>query len=121
MNIRKFIALAMSNGGGSYCLFTGECNPTEGFMVSLKGHENSVEEITFENVQEYFSRNAHLLTMPDHYFGLWKNGDEWVMDVSVNETDLHRAIELGDANDQKALWDCANNVEVWIQKIKNVG
>jgi hypothetical protein len=118
MNMRKFILTALTNGGGSYNLFTGETDPPDGYMVSLKGHEQRVDKIDWEVVRNYVSNHAFALTRPDAYFGLWES-DQWVMDVSINELDLNKAIELAIEHDQETIWDCAAKQVIQIKGAGN--
>ena len=59
-------------------------------------------------------------TISGDYVGVWTNPESGVMylDRSVWVSDLDNAIALGKAQGQLAIWDCANETEVWLTKLK---
>lgn len=99
--------------GFSYNINTGDHNPDHGFMVSIKGYEETAPSgcdlIAFG--RSYFLRHAEQLADPNYYMGCWVNAGRFVFDISENIQFLETAIELGSANNQLAIWDCASGSE----------
>ena len=54
-------------------------------------------------------------TLDGNYVGVWTNPetDEVFCDRSVWVADLDTAITLGKQQGQLAIWDCANEKEIW--------
>lgn len=113
MNLRTFMTYAEENNGGSYCILTGESNPKNGYMVSV-GTEGNYDSLNHENMREFISLNTPELFRPDRYFGIWRNGDTWTFDVSINLADLDKARKTGKKHSQKAIWDCENGCEIFL-------
>ena len=99
--------------GFSYNINTGDHNPDQGFMVSIKGYEETAPSgcdlIAFG--RSYFLRHAEQLADPNYYMGCWVNAGRFVFDISENIQFLETAIELGNMNNQEAIWDCASGSE----------
>ena len=57
-------------------------------------------------------------TMTGDYVGVWTNPESGVMylDRSVWVADVNDAIDLGNYAGQLAIWDCANDTEIWLAK-----
>jgi hypothetical protein len=99
--------------GFSYNINTGDHNPDQGFMVSIKGYEETAPSgcdlIAFG--RSYFLRHAEQLADPNYYMGCWVNAGRFVFDISENIQFLETAIVLGQHHDQEAIWDCASGSE----------
>lgn len=85
---------------GTYLNVNGQfvlSHPTSGYWVGI--HETTLAD-----------------TLDGQYVGVWTNPVSGVTyyDRSVWVADLNDAIELGKAKDQLAIWDIANEVEVWL-------
>ena len=99
--------------GFSYNINTGDHNPDQGFMVSIKGYEETAPSgcdlIAFG--RSYFLRHAEQLADPNYYMGCWVNAGRFVFDISENVQTKEVAIVLGQHHDQEAIWDCASGSE----------
>jgi hypothetical protein len=99
--------------GFSYNINTGDHNPDQGFMVSIKGYEETAPSgcdlIAFG--RSYFLRHAVQLADPNYYMGCWVNAGRFVFDISENVQTKEVAIQLGSMNNQEAIWDCASGSE----------
>lgn len=99
--------------GFSYNINTGDHNPDQGFMVSIKGYEETAPSgcdlIAFG--RSYFLRHAEQLADPNYYMGCWVNAGRFVFDISENVQTKEVAIELGNMNNQQIIWDCASGSE----------
>ena len=99
--------------GFSYNINTGDHNPDQGFMVSIKGYEETAPSgcdlIAFG--RSYFLRHAEQLADPNYYMGCWVNAGRFVFDISENVQTKEVAIALGEHHDQEAIWDCASGSE----------
>lgn len=120
MNLPQFISTAQQNGGGSYNLYTGEVNPSSGYMVALP-FEAIHSEVNKDNVLQYILQNAETLSAVNRFFGLWFDNEKWYFDVSENVSKLSDAIRLGMAFDQLAIWDCENGVSIELPKRQTAG
>jgi hypothetical protein len=99
--------------GFSYNINTGDHNPDQGFMVSIKGYEETAPSgcdlIAFG--RSYFLRHAEQLADPNYYMGCWVNAGRFIFDISENVQTKEVAIVLGKHHDQEAIWDCASGSE----------
>ena len=99
--------------GFSYNINTGDHNPDHGFMVSIKGYEETAPSgcdlIAFG--RSYFLRHAEQLADPNYYMGCWVNAGRFIFDISENVQTKEVAIVLGQHHDQEAIWDCASGSE----------
>lgn len=99
--------------GFSYNINTGDQNPDQGYMVSIKGYEETAPSgcdlIAFG--RSYFLRHAEQLADPNYYMGCWVNAGRFVFDISENVQTKEVAIALGQHHDQEAIWDCASGSE----------
>ena len=99
--------------GFSYNINTGQHNPDKGYMVSIKGYEETApigcDLIAFG--RSYFLRHAEQLADPNYYMGCWVNAGRFVFDISENVQTKEIAIELGSMNNQQAIWDCQSGSE----------
>ena len=99
--------------GFSYNINNGDSNPDQGFMVSIKGYEETAPSgcdlIAFG--RSYFLRHAEQLADPNYYMGCWVNAGRFVFDISENIQTKEIAIELGSMNNQQIIWDCQSGSE----------
>ena len=99
--------------GFSYNINTGDHNPDQGFMVSIKGYEETAPSgcdlIAFG--RSYFLRHAEQLADPNYYMGCWVNAGRFIFDISENVQTKEVALVLGRYHDQEAIWDCASGSE----------
>lgn len=102
-----------NNVGFSYNINNGDSNPDHGYMVSRAGHEEIVPQgadiVAYG--KHYFLRHAETLAEDNAYMGCWFDGSNFVFDISENVQTKEVAIELGSANNQQAIWDCASGSE----------
>jgi len=102
-----------NNVGFSYNINNGDSNPDHGYMVSRAGHEEIVPQgadlVAYG--KHYFLRHAETLAEDNAYMGCWFDGSNFVFDISENVQTKEVAIELGSANNQLAIWDCASGSE----------
>ena len=84
---------------------------TSGFMVSLPATETQVPVSGLDT--EIFYRLCNLYEDWAVYhqcnWGIWLNDGKLYFDLSVNIPELDKALEVGVANQQLAIWDCANS------------
>ena len=99
--------------GFSYNINTGQHNPDKGFMVSIKGYEETAPSgcdlIAFG--RSYFLRHAVQLADPNYYMGCWVNAGRFIFDISENVQTKEVALVLGRYHDQEAIWDCQSGSE----------
>jgi hypothetical protein len=102
-----------NNVGFSYNINNGDSNPDHGYMVSRAGHEEIVPQgadlVAYG--KHYFLRHAETLAEDNAYMGCWFDGSNFVFDISENIQFLETAIQLGETNNQQAIWDCASGSE----------
>lgn len=106
--------------GFSYNIYNGECNPQTGYMVALRGFQREVtkSESIVQTGREYMLNYAEMLVNTDNFMGCWVADDRVMFDVSIHLNDLTDAIRQADINEQEAIWDCANNVEIYLDSPK---
>lgn len=99
--------------GFSYNINNGDSNPDKGYMVSVKGYEETAPSgcdlVAFG--RSYFLRHSEHLANPHYYMGCWVDAGRFVFDISENVQFLETAIELGKTNEQDAIWDCTSGSE----------
>lgn len=102
-----------NNVGFSYNINNGDSNPDHGYMVSRAGHEEIVPQgadlVAYG--KHYFLRHAETLAEDNAYMGCWFDGSNFVFDISENVQTKEVAIQLGETNNQLAIWDCASGSE----------
>ena len=94
----------VENDGISYNVVTDSEPSRSGYMVSLQDHER-IAPLTPLEIDKYLSDKESVLNSEDVFFGAWKDGDNYVYDVSVRVFSREVAIKLGIANNQKAIYD----------------
>lgn len=91
---------------------TGEM-PTKGYMVSIPGHTQIVDHATPELVAQYASAHADALKEPGAHIGGWTDETgKTYLDVSHNVMNRARAVKLGVAHNQKAIWDVKRSADI---------
>lgn len=111
-NLLTIINLIRLDNGVTYSLNTGETNPPDGYMVSISKHERRIKTIDEDVIRDYLREKAHLLTPPNRYFGVWLDGDEYVLDISEKAETRDIAVFLGKRRKQKAIWDNSRKDEI---------
>ena len=111
-NLINFKNSIIKDGGASYNLLTGEFNPREGYMVSIKDHELIIpydpEGLQYE-ISRYIKSKADILIsgMSDNKFlGAWVDEGKLYLDVSLHIYSKEEAISIARAEEQKAYYDC---------------
>ena len=119
-NLINFKNAIIGTGGASYNLLTGEFNPTTGFMVSIKDHEER-SKFNVNNLQytiaRYIRVKADLLLSGESeelFLGAWVEDDILVLDVSLHIESREEAIRVAILNNQIAYYDCNIGKEVYL-------
>lgn len=117
-NLINFKNSIIENSGASYNLLSGEFNPNNGYMVSIKGHELKIpyntEGLQYE-IAQYIKTKADILISglsENKFIGAWLNDGYLFLDVSIKVDTLNEAIQLGRENNQLAIFDCSNGKEI---------
>ena len=112
MNLRKLRDEIFLEGGVSYNITTGQINPDHGYMVSIRGYEESfnIDEFSDKDIQLYTLKYADVLSDASKYIGGWLDRDNYkvVLDVSINIEDIKYACYVGIINKQNYMYDCSN-------------
>jgi hypothetical protein len=115
-NLFDFVASIVETNGGSYNLNTRELNPKRGYFVSIKGFEQvSKPNSIGSSVSKFISENGFELSKHDRFVGAWLEDGELILDVSVNVLNLDDAKELGNKNDQTAIFDAENQEVIYLK------
>jgi hypothetical protein len=138
-NLKTFTQLVNEGNGASYNLRDGLLNPQEGFMVSLNGREEKVlwtEDNTLA-IRDYILKYGSELDVEGSFIGAWvksmisidletsvlgkapepiigKPEKYLFLDISINVPTLSAALKLGEANCQQAIFDCVNQLDIYI-------
>lgn len=119
-NILKAYASTLSSGGSSLhnTLMT---KPKNGFMVSVQGHEHIIpyvstmgEFISAWTGMQKIAESIQLRETIPTYVGTWVHEGQIVFDVSYNFTSLDVAEAMGKQHKQKAIYDVANDKEIFL-------
>lgn len=116
-NLINFVQGIHANGGATYNLNTGEFNPTNGYIVGLKGTQVKTAYnplTTPDDVKSYIAKFGSQLTSVDNYLGSWVENGELYLDVVVKISDQQDAHNTAVTNDQMAYYDCANSCSVYV-------
>lgn len=86
-----------------------------GYLVSLRA-PSLVSEKQFLSMHLIWSfllagERAKVLS-ENLYIGYWKNEGKYHIDFTYHIEDLFEAIEFGNNQNQIAIWDCKNNLEI---------
>ena len=112
-------------GGLSISMVDGSM-PTTGYMVAKPSSFGKVvdEADFFDPVKgpkilsQYMREQRADLATGKNYLGTWLNGGKIFLDVSENISDVGKATRLGRERDKIAIWDVANQREVYLTGIK---
>lgn len=115
---------------GGFSASTRGAEPKVGYMVSLPGTEMQIrsQNVSPAHIQEFIDKHGSKLG-GDKYVGGWDGGKEVSLDISQNvkpsskvqrqygrsvaQADAReRAITLGEARNQEAIWDVAKGREI---------
>jgi hypothetical protein len=119
-NLINFKNSIISNGGASYNLLNGEFNPTNGYMVSIKGHELSITYNTKGlqyNISQYIKSKADILISglsEDKFLGAWLDNELLYLDISILVTTENEAIQLAKENNQLAYFNNSTKESIFI-------
>lgn len=108
--LQRSIAGSVKNGGATIAPASGAL-VTSGYAVSTeRGLEKQVPAADFEknpatHVLDYMAANREALAKPGAVLGLWQDSGKYFIDVSMVEPDREKAMALGRANDQLAIFD----------------
>jgi hypothetical protein len=112
-------------GTGSSILKDGK-KVEDGYVVGInKELERAIdgEKITPEDVKAYRERpevQKALKDNPKAFIGTWVDGGKTYFDTSIPEPDLETAKKLGKANEQKAIRDIKDNVDIPLEEARNL-
>jgi hypothetical protein len=123
MNLKKVLDEIILEGGVSYNLNTGKANPSDGYMVSILGFEEqfNVNKVSNQTIKAFMLKNMDNLWGETRYLGGWLNNDIVYLDVSVHLQDLERAIYTGIINNQKCIYDCNNERNIYLPSPQTAG
>lgn len=82
--------------------------PDTGYVVSpSKATETKIPADSFspESIIEFKKKWAKELAKPDAHFGVWKDGENYVLDVSTVVTDLNKALDIAKKGKQDAIFN----------------
>lgn len=108
--IQNIYNIARRNGGITFNVMSGEMNPKEGYMVSLKGHEETSPVLTPDGILGYIADKKDFFS-EDVYLGLWK-ADYWYYDLSILVRNKEIAMVIAERNGQKAIYDLKNRQDI---------
>jgi len=93
------------HGGVTIHVDTGH-QPGTGFGVSTHKNRERIlsDRPTGPDLLNYVQDNIDLLHLPDRYLGVWRDGDQWYLDVTQVELGQLAAQALARTNHQKAIY-----------------
>lgn len=101
-------ALELAKTGG-FSLQKNGHEPTKGFMVSFSGSEEKLKasELSEKKIADYVERHRSKLSKPNTFFGGWldESTSTVYLDISYNETNRQKAIQMAEENQQLAIFD----------------
>lgn len=102
----------VQTGGFTANLETGAV-PTEGFIVSVKGHERVIEgTATPADIGRYILDNHESLWGHGQFLGAWHDAGKTYLDVSRVYLDRTLAIAAGHEHGQQAIFDIAKSESI---------
>ena len=106
-NIKDMI---LKNGGATLDSNLKPIQAQKGYMVSMQGHElvTTIEGLN-DTLLENYTRLAKKL---NGYVGMWLDDDKVYLDISQHHTSKNKALEVGKANKQLAIYDLENDEEI---------
>lgn len=112
MNLQQFRTELIENGGSTYNFNSHKPTPETGYMVSIKGKEQTYKFADTVNIKSYVIANIADLLEDDKFLGGWEHNGIYYLDVSVHFDDLKEAQAFGRANDQIAIYDLSDKTEI---------
>lgn len=110
------IESAKQNGGVTYSLNGGVLSNIPFYVLARAEYELRVQELTEEVVKDYILKHSILLGDADVCLGIWKDGEEFVLDITdlwrKDEWQLDGIREIGRLRDQISLFDLEDMVEI---------
>lgn len=121
MTLKDLYNYVLENNGATFCPVTKELfKPEDGFMVS-----NEDSETVFNKDELTFSAFAMIVdgiyVFENEYAGIWINDNKIYFDVSMYHTNLKAAIIAGMNENQKAIWDFANDKAITLPSNQKSG
>lgn len=103
-----------NQSGFSFNPTFNQTNPTEGYMVSLRGHEMGCgKDVLMTSGIRYYQEHQEMMSLnPSLYIGCWFSNDMFYFDISQNVHPIDVAMAMAENNMQLAIWDCANQDEI---------
>jgi hypothetical protein len=113
------LATIQNNPGGFSITPKGQ-QPESGYMVSIPGHTQIVNEADLAGphsqdiMNKYASDHADALSRTGAHIGGWTNKDEGktYLDVSQNIKNKNAAVNVGTKRNQIAIWDVKKSREI---------
>ena len=88
-------------------------NPSNGFMVSLKGYETVTDlKDAGTTFKKFVSKNISKVINENLYFGGWINNKNIYFDISKNFVSLNDALKFGIENNQLAIFDLSKGISI---------
>lgn len=112
-----------ANGGATYSVFAGDRGGNKGYAVAVYPEREVIipaEEFTPEMMQAYVAQNQDLLTKdPKANVGTWLNNESGMVHLDVVNVlpSLEKAVEMGEKNNQLAIFDLKNFEEIWLKRL----
>lgn len=121
-NLAQAIFIEVNSGeSGATFNFDGQkVNFKTGYMVSHKSPSlflsySQFEKLTLDSLGELL-KNLYFKASKFDYLGYWFDDQKIYIDLSINIQNKSQAIQFGLANEQKAIWDCENEITIDLQK-----
>jgi len=113
--------------GGTASLVVGIQPPTTGYAVSLFGLERKLpftpppnvnglgwRDDRYNEIESYAKEFAAVLTLPNHYLGLWVDGDTLYLDITQVFVEFDTALRSAIQRRQLAIYSFATGNEIQI-------
>jgi hypothetical protein len=112
--VRDILEVIESSGGITYNMQQGNLAGTPNYSVSVyPGREKIVDGVAdFDDIENYIEANEDLLSQSSNSFGVWSNKGQVYYDVVVTIPDREEALKLARENNQLAIWDLKNMIEI---------
>ena len=112
MDLKQLKQAVETNGGAT---LTSDLDPAivdGGYMVSLAGHEikTSMNLLTSDLLKEY----QRIAEQCNAYVGLWLDGRDLYLDISVNIQDQQQAIKMARDNKQLAIYQVRTGASLYV-------
>lgn len=117
---RNRIISAALAGGMTLSFLTGQ-EPTKGYAVAERGNNQEIPDTVFfdkgkgiAELRKWIIAHEEKFDDPAAHLGIWYDRDhhEVVLDVAYVVDDKDEAVRLGQRNNQQAIWDILNGVEI---------